>query len=99
MDDKPPEYDLDSEDEEFRQKLSNPSITELELERQLDLLEEAETNKGQLPPFCLNWNWGKGIIGEGQHSKKIHQYWVKVKTFRLSRRRVTAQPGIDAGPG
>ena len=78
MDETPPEYNLDEEDEEFRQTLATPSISELELERNLDLLEEAETTKGQLAPFCRDWNWGKGIIGEGHHHKKIHQYWVKV---------------------
>jgi len=92
MDEKPPEYNLDDEDEEFRQTLATPSMSELELERNLDLLEEAETTKGQLAPFCRDWNWGKGIIGEGHHHKKIHQYWVKKRTrlngpikFRLLR--------------
>jgi hypothetical protein len=78
MNEKPPDYNLDEEDEEFRLTLSAPTITELELELALDQLEDAEVTKGQLAPFCIEWNWGRGIIGEGPHHKKIHQFWIKV---------------------
>jgi len=82
MDEKPPEYNLDIEDDEFRKTLTNPTVSEGELESTLDLLEDAEVTKGQLAPFCRDWNWGKGIIGEGVHNTKIHQYWVKVNYLK-----------------
>lgn len=81
-DEKPPEYNMDTEDEEFRQTLTNPTVSEMDLENILDQLEDAEITKGQLAPFCREWNWGKGIIGEGVHHKKIHQFWVKVYFFK-----------------
>lgn len=79
-DEKPPEYNMDTEDEEFRQTLTNPTVSEMDLENILDQLEDAEITKGQLAPFCREWNWGKGIIGEGVHHKKIHQFWVKKRS-------------------
>ena len=78
IDEKPPDYDLDSEDESFRQTLSNPSVTELELERFLEKLEDTQKSRGALPPFAEEWNWGKGVIDEGTHNESIHRYWVKV---------------------
>ena len=77
IDEKPPDYNLDSEDEAFRQTLV-PSISEIELERVLEKLEETEKSRGPLPPFCKEWNWGKGVIDEGTHNEAIHKYWVKV---------------------
>ena len=77
IDEKPPDYNLDSEDEAFRQTLV-PSISEIELEKVLEKLEETEKSRGPLPPFCKEWNWGKGVIDEGTHNEAIHKYWVKV---------------------
>ena len=53
-------------------------MSEIELERVLDKLEETEKSQGPLPPFCKEWNWGKGVIDEAPHHEKIHKYWVKV---------------------
>lgn len=83
IDEKPPDYNLDSEDEAFRQTLV-PSISEIELEKVLEKLEETEKSRGPLPPFCKEWNWGKGVIDEGPHNEAIHKYWVKKRT-RLER--------------
>ena len=78
IDEKPPDYNLDSEDEVFRKTLDSPKMSEIELERVLDKLEETEKSQGPLPPFCKEWNWGKGVIDEAPHHEKIHKYWVKV---------------------
>lgn len=80
LDENPPEYNLDSEDEDFRATLANPSVSELELETMLDQLEDSEQSRGQLAPFCREWSWGRGIIGDSVHSESVHQYWVKKRT-------------------
>ena len=78
IDEKPPDYNLDTEDEAFRKTLETPKMSELDLERVLDKLEDTEKSKGPLPPFCKEWNWGKGVIDEQPHHETIHKYWVKV---------------------
>jgi len=80
IDEKPPDYNLDTEDEAFRKTLETPKMSELDLERVLDKLEDTEKSKGPLPPFCKEWNWGKGVIDEQPHHETIHKYWVKKRT-------------------
>ena len=60
-----------------------PSISEIELEKVLEKLEETEKSRGPLPPFCKEWNWGKGVIDEGTHNEAIHKYWVKVSVSQF----------------
>ena len=60
-----------------------PSISEIELEKVLEKLEETEKSRGPLPPFCKEWNWGKGVIDEGPHNEAIHKYWVKVSLSKI----------------
>ena len=83
IDEKPPDYNLDSEDEAFRKTLESPKMSEVDLERVLDKLEETEKSKGPLPPFCKEWNWGKGVIDEQPHHETIHKYWVKVSIEKI----------------
>ena len=77
----PPLYSLDEEDEAFCKSLENPKLEPKELENMIDQLEECEQHQGPLPPFCKEWSWGRGIIGEySDHAEAVHQFWVKVSS-------------------
>jgi hypothetical protein len=79
LEDNPPQYNLDDEDEQFCKTFENPKLDKKELENMIDLLEECEQGHGPLPPFCKEWSWGRGIIGEfSDHAEVVHRFWVKV---------------------
>ena len=66
-------------------------MSEVDLERVLDKLEETEKSKGPLPPFCKEWNWGKGVIDEQPHHETIHKYWVKVSLERITQKNLISR--------
>lgn len=81
LEDNPPQYNLDDEDEQFCKTFENPKLDKKELENMIDQLEECEQGQGPLPPFCKEWSWGRGIIGEySDHAEVVHQFWVKKRS-------------------